>query len=263
MKYRSIVLSGASGGLGQVLAPALAGPGVTMLLLGRDEMRLYQAGQAAQAKGAQVVYAQIALQDSAALEAALLDYDKQHPVDLVIANAGVKAGNVAGVETPGTASRIVEVNLTSTINMIETLLPAMNTRKTGQIAIVSSLAALSPQADLLSYSATKSGLRAYATGLRRALKGSGLGVSIITPGFIDTPMTDRQAGPTPFLIAPERAAQKITKGLEKRRNLIAFPLALVLLTRLGNLFPSPLADWLNAGFRAEIEPDQDENQSTE
>lgn len=258
MSYRSIVLTGASGGLGQALAPALAGPGVHMLLLGRDETRLRKAGDAAEAKGAQVEYALVSVQDHKALDAALLTFDRKHSIDLLIANAGVKAGNVLGVETPGTAARIVDVNLTGTISTVESLLPAMTARGGGQIAIVSSLAALSSQADLLSYSATKAGLRSYGIGLRRALKGSGVGVSIITPGFIDTAMTDRQDGPTPFLISPQKAAEKIVSGLKNKRNLIAFPWALVLLTRLGNLLPAPLADWANAGFRAKIEPDEEE-----
>lgn len=257
-QYRSIILTGASGGLGQVLAPALAGPGIAFLLLGRDETRLGVAAEAARSKGADVTVAAVSVKDEDRMAQVLADFDAAHPVDLLIANAGVKAGNDLGCETPGTAARVIDVNLTSTVRLVDAILPAMRQRGHGQIAILSSLAALSPQADLISYSASKAGLRAYATALRRALSGSGVGVSIVTPGFIDTPMTDRQHGPTPQRLSASHAAERIVRGLRARRTHIAFPWGLLFATRLGNILPVALGDWFNGRFRAKIDPDRDE-----
>jgi len=258
MRYRAIVLTGASGGLGHALAERLAAPGVAMLLCGRNAARLAEARDAAVAKGADVTLAPFAMQDHGSMAEALLGFDDAHGVDLIVANAGVKAGNENGVETAGTAARVVEVNLTGTIWLVECLLGKMTTRGTGRIAILSSLAAIAPQADLISYSASKAGLRGYGTALRRALGATGVGVSVVTPGFIDTPMTDRQQGPTPLTLGVADAADRIVRGLERRQNLIAFPLALVAISRLGNLLPTGIADWFNARFRSRILPDEDE-----
>ena len=120
------------------------------------------------------------------------------------------------------------------------------------------MAAISPHADLLSYSASKAGLAAYGTALRRATRGSGVRISVVLPGFVDTPMTDRQRGPTPFRISADAAARRIRRGLDRRRPVIAFPWPLAALLFLQSLLPTAAADLIDARFRAEILPDRDE-----
>lgn len=254
----TIVLTGASGGLGLALVRRLAAPAVRLLLCGRDPDRLARAEAAARAQGAAVDLLTLSLADPAAVAAALTAYDRHHPVDLLIANAGVKTGQRDGCEPMAQAERVITVNLIATQHMVQALLPAMIARGSGRIALVSSLAALSPHADLLSYSASKAGLRAYGTALRRALRGTGVGVTIITPGFIDTPMTDRQLGPSPMMIPADRAAGIIARGLERGKSHIAFPALLILLVRLENLLPRTMADWIDSFTRARILPDADE-----
>lgn len=255
---RSVVLTGASGGLGRALAAELAAPGRRMLLMGRDAQRLAEAAGAARARGAEVETAAVPLTETAALSRCLREFDVVHPVDLLIANAGVKTGNRGGIEPVVQAERVIAVNLTATIHAVQALLPAMRARRRGRIAIVGSLAAVAPHGDLLSYSATKAGLQAYATALRRSLAGSGVGVTTVIPGFMDTPMTDRQKGPAPMLMPPARAARIVARGLERGRATIAFPLPLIIGAWLGERLPAPLADRIMARYRAEILPDPDE-----
>ena len=260
MTYRAkvIVITGASGGLGTALASEFAEPGHTLLLQGRDAIRLADARQKAEALGARVETLRLDLRDTEALNEALRDFDARHPIDLLIANAGVKTGNLGGSENPDQLKRVLDVNLTSTIHTVQAILPAMLSRKAGRIAIVSSLAALSPHADLLSYTATKAGLYAYATALRRALNGTGVTVTSVIPGFIDTPMTDRQNGPAPMLMSPEKAARLIAKGLMNGKPCIAFPKLLVALAWLAERLPAPIADRIVERYRARILPDRDE-----
>ena len=255
---KTIVITGASGGLGQALVAAYAAPGVTMLLVGRDEARLETAANAARKAGAQVTLLACSVTDSDTLTKGLAEFDLRHPVDLLIANAGVKTGNVGGIEPPAQMERIVRVNLIGAITTVQALLGQMQQRGAGQIALISSLSALSPHADLLSYTATKAGIRGYGAALRRAVAGSGVSVSVITPGFIDTPMTHRHNGPTPMLMSAERAAAIIKRGLARGAPRITFPWQLAVLVRLQNLLPTRWADRIDHGYRAKIIPDQDE-----
>lgn len=257
-KPEAVVLTGATGGLGLALAGELAAPGRHMLLAGRDPERLDAAERAARARGAITERLTVPLTEPEAFAEALAEYDKRHPIRLLFLSAGVKTGNQGGMEPLAQAERVIAVNLTAAFHAVQAVLPGMRARRSGQIALVSSMAALSPHADLLSYSATKAGLRAYGGALRRNLRGTGVRVSIITPGFIDTPMTDRQKGRTPFLISPERAARIIRRGLARRSSHITFPLILCLLIRLENLLPSVIGDWIDRGYRADILPDADE-----
>lgn len=258
---RNIVLTGASGGLGRALAAELAAPGRRLLLMGRDEARLDAAAHAVRAGGGTAEIAQVCNTDGAALTAALQRFDAAAPVDLLIANAGVKTGNRNGLEPPGQAARVIGVNLLGTMQGIEALLPAMQARGRGTVAIVGSLAAVAPHADLLSYSATKAGLHAYATALRRATRRSGLRVVTVIPGFMDTPMTDRQLGPAPLCLPADRAAQIIARGLARGHSTIAFPKALIVASWLAERLPAPLADAIMQQVRGEILPDADEERS--
>ena len=81
---------------------------------------------------------------------------------------------------------------------------------------------------------------------------------MVTPGFIDTPMTDRHLGHTPMKVSAERAARIIRQGLARNRSYITFPWLLAVLIRIENLLPAILADRIDRAFRAEIVPDKDE-----
>lgn len=261
MTGRGIVLTGATGGLGRALVAQLSKPGATLLLCGRNEERLSSIAALARRQGAEVVTLRTDLMRNtgrAIFDAAIRDFDRQHPVDLLLANAGVKTGNQAGIEAKGQTERIVAVNLTAVIACTQAILPAMRLRAHGRIGLIGSIAGLSPQPDLLSYSATKAAVAAYATALRRELRGSGVGVSLVLPGFVDTPMTHRHHGPTPLLMSAETAALAIVRGLERRRNVIAVPQSLRLLVALSNALPMALSDRIDRMFRARIEPDSDE-----
>ena len=168
---RNILLTGASGGLGRALSEALAGPERAFLLLGRSADRLDEVRAVAEGKGASVAVAQTDLRDHEAVAQEIADFDAVSPIDLLIANAGVKCGNVDGIEPVSQLQRVVDVNLTAALFSVQCALPQMLARGRGQIALISSLAARSPQGALLSYSATKAALEAYATALRRKCRG--------------------------------------------------------------------------------------------
>jgi NADP-dependent 3-hydroxy acid dehydrogenase YdfG len=213
--YRSVVLTGASGGIGRALAEALAGPGVTMLLMGRDAARLAVVAEEAGRRGATVEVAGVDSRDDDAMATAILSFDSRHPVDLLIANAGVSAGLSPGrmPEAAGVSRRLMEVNYAGVLNTVEPMLPRLIARRGGQVVLVSSLAALRPQPDLPSYSATKMAVRGYGIALRGWLKAYGVGVTMVYPGFVTSPMSARHRGAKPFEMPAGQAARIIVRGL--------------------------------------------------
>ncbi|MEL6478363.1 MAG: SDR family NAD(P)-dependent oxidoreductase [Pseudomonadota bacterium] len=257
-RARSIILTGASSGIGRALAGRLAAPGVSMLLIGRDSTRLGPVAEAAAAAGATAETAAVDVADRNAMQARLEAFDARFPVDLVIANAGISAGLEDGAmpEAAGVSDRVAAVNYLGMLHTVEPLLPRMIARRRGQVALMSSLAALRPHPDMPSYSATKAAVRAYGIALRGSMRPHGLEVSVICPGFVTSPMSARHLGFKPFEIPAERAADKIAAGLAARRALIAFPWPLVLLSWLGNRLPPALSDRFLEGFRARIAPDE-------
>lgn len=251
---QSVVITGATGGLGASLAVSYAGPDVALLLIGRDQARLTKTADDARAAGAEVTTALVDVRDQQAMATTLRAFDDVHPVSLLIVNAGVTSG--LGPDGVDPASRRqVEVNLIGAFNTAEPLVPRMVARKAGQIAIVSSLAALRPQPALAAYSASKAGLRAWGVAMRTALSCHKIGVTVICPGFIETPMAARHKGAKPLLVSPDAAAAKIKRGLDARARFVTFPWQMNLLIRFGNLFPPALSDWWERRFAATIQTD--------
>lgn len=254
---RRIVLTGASGGIGSALAARLAGPGVSMLLIARDPTRLAETAAAVERRGGAAELACLDVTDAAAMAAKLARFDTAAPVDVVLANAGISSGTLPGgdPETAEAARRTVETNLIGAINTVAPLLAPFRARKAGRIALISSMAALRPLPAMPAYGASKAGLRAYGIALRGALRGTGVSVSVVCPGFVTSPMSARHRGARPFELPPDRAAERIVRGLERRQAFVTFPWQLAVLSWLDSRLPPALSDRLVAGFAAEIEPD--------
>lgn len=247
---RSLVLTGASSGLGAALAAEYAAPGVAMLLIARDAARLERVADAARAAGADVETALIDVTDADALADALRAFDERRPVDLVIANAGVARGG--SPEPEGQPAEVVEINLMGAINTVEPLIPRMIARGGGRVALISSIAAIRPSGDLPSYSASKAGVRAYGQAIRSGLRGRGVAVTVICPGFVTTPMAARHHGPKPFEVPAPRAAKLIRRAVAKRRGALTFPWAFSAMIFLGNRLPPVLSDWFERRYAATI-----------
>lgn len=265
--WRSVVLTGASGGIGRALAVELASNGVTMLLLGRDEMRLEATAMLARQAGAEVRWARADVRDAHAMTELLGAADREAPVDLVIANAGRSDGTrpIAGgvedgagrsaLEPPGTLASLAATNLVGAANTVEPLLEGMRSRRHGCIVLVGSLAGTRPLPDMPAYSATKAGLRAWGTALRGALRGTGLRVSIVTAGFVTSPMSARHLGPRPFEMSAEAAARRMRRGIERGAPLVTFPAPLAALAWCGARLPAALSDFAIRPFGARIAPE--------
>jgi short-subunit dehydrogenase len=184
----------------------------------------------------------IDVREAEALARTIAAFDLRHTVDLVIANAGVEGslGPQTTAEPLASAVAQIRVNLEGAINTVTPLLEPMRRRKHGSIALIASLAGLAPLPDQPAYSASKAGLIAWGEALVSWLHRDGISVSVVCPGFVDTPMKHAYRGARPFEIGAEDAAARIMRGIERRRPMIAFPWPLALLVRLGAIAPAPL-----------------------
>lgn len=237
--FRSILITGASSGLGAALAREYAAAGVFLHLGARRGDLLAQLAAECRAKGAEVGIASIDVADAAAMAAWLLAADSGRPLDLVIANAGISGGTHGGPESAEQTRAVFRVNVDGVLNTILPILPRLAARGSGQIGIMASLAGHRGFPGAPAYCASKAAVKVWGEGLRGEMAASNVGVSVIMPGFVVTPMTAVNDFPMPFLMQAERAAAIIRKGLAANRARIAFPWPMAFIAwALGALSPA-------------------------
>lgn len=250
-----ILITGASSGLGRALAEAFAAPGVRLSLWARDVPRLEAVAALCREKGAETAVISQDISEFAQSRAVLADLYAESPVDLAILGAGVSSGTLPGGDPePATAAcRTMTVNATASITMAGTLFELMRARGAGHVVCISSIAALYPLPDSPAYSAAKVALAYYAKGMRPLVRP--LRVSVVYPGYVDTPMSRRLSGPQPLRWSVDKAATHIRERLAAGSDGIVFPLPLALGSLILHLLPAPLADFFAKRFGFFIEPD--------
>lgn len=250
----SVVITGASAGLGAALAKAYSSPGVQLGLVGRSEHRLQTVADQCRSAGASVEILVTDVTNFVRLSTWMADLDRQRPIDLVIANAGVFDGHGPDgqMETIHSIEAQIRSNLNGLMATVNAALPAMRQRRSGTLALVGSLAALQPLADAPAYSASKAGAMAYGEALREYLIDDGVRVALIYPGHIDTAQVRDHVGALPLMLSAEAAAAKIKRGLDRGRSFIAFPWPLLWLIRLGRMVPWQLRARLGKDFRFHV-----------
>jgi short-subunit dehydrogenase len=241
---RSILITGASSGIGAALALQYAAPGIRLALSGRNRERLDAVATAAGDAGADVQTAILDVTDATSTADWVESMDDAAALDLAIANAGISGGTFGGGESVEQAGAIFSTNLTGVVNTLHPAAGRMAARGRGQIAVVSSLAGFRGIPGAPAYSASKAAARAWGDAMRGRLKQHGVTVSIICPGFIRTPMTDVNQFSMPMLMEAENAAALIRRRLARGHAMIAFPWPMYLLVRLMATLPHPVGDFI-------------------
>ena len=236
--FSSIVLTGASSGIGEAVALDYAAPGVALALTGRDVGRLETVAAACRAKGATVVADAIDVTDRERFQPWLTAFDEAHPVDLVLANAGVSIDkDNSSLDDFSIIRKTLDININGVLNTVEPLLHPMMARKRGQIGIVSSLAGFIGLPYSASYNASKAAVRVWGESIRYVLKKDGIGVSVICPGFVVSRITTEAPFPMPFMMSAAQASKIIRDGLAANKPRIAFPIGTKAGVWLGSVLP--------------------------
>jgi short-subunit dehydrogenase len=235
---RKALLTGATGGLGRAIALALAQRGAVLSLSARKPEALEQLAAELPGSGHRVVPADFA--ETGAAERLAGDAG---PVDLLVANAGLPGSGDLFDFTPEQVSRALRVNLESPMLLAQALAPAMLEQGSGHLVFVASLAgkAASPLTSI--YNATKFGLRGFALGLRADLAPQGVGVSLVSPGFIRDAGMFAESGAAPpgglGTSTPEQVAAAVVKAVERNKiELTVAPLHTRMLTHVALASPA-------------------------
>lgn len=225
---KTVLITGATGGIGSALAETYAGPERLLILQGRDPQRLQELASRCRQRDAAVAVEVCDLRDVVALREWLTALTELVSIDLAIVNAGVTSsiGRDRRGEDWERIEDVIDVNIRAAIATVEALLPAMRRRGQGQIALISSVSAYFGLPLTPSYCASKAALKAYGEALRGWLAPEGIAVNVVLPGFVESAMSRQFPGPKAFVMTPERAARAIKKGLARDQARIGFPLPL-------------------------------------
>jgi len=239
MGHKTILITGASSGIGAALAMVEARPEVTLLLWGRDAARLADVAASCRARGAEVHTEIFDLRDTAGFAPKLAAADAATPIDLAIFNAGLggTAPDNAAAESPDSARAVAEVNFVAPIVGANLIADVMARRGGGQIVLVGSIAESYPLPMAPTYAATKAGLRMFAEALRLRLAKHRVRVTLVSPGFIDTPMSQSVTEPKPFLLPVDKAAAIISRKVAAGAHTIIVPWQFRLIRALTELLP--------------------------
>ena len=158
--------------------------------------------------------------------------------ELVILNAGTYFPLSLSQYSPDRIRDLMEVNYFGVVNILDTILPLYCDLKRGQIAVVSSLAAEVGLPFSGPYSASKAALLRLCESLRAELAHSGVSICTVLPGFVKTPLTDKNEFNMPFMVSAEKAAESIALGLSRDRVTIRFPWQMSIIMKVLSLLPS-------------------------
>ena len=238
-------ITGASQGIGEAVALAMAQQGITVAASARSASRLQAlAGQSANLPGRILPYP-LDVTDPAAVKATVQHIEQElGPIDQAILNAGTFVEQPAEQFTCDNVRGQVELNLMGTCHCLEPLIAVMTARGRGTIAINASLAGYRGLPKAAGYGASKAALINMAESLHTELTELGIEIKLINPGFVQTPLTDKNRFPMPFLMAVGPAAALIVKGMNARGFEIRFPWVFAALMGLLRHLPYSVYFWL-------------------
>lgn len=242
-KNKVVFLTGASSGIGEALAIALAKKGAILGLLARREELLKELANKCESAGGKArVFACDVVDEEGVTKAITTFQNEFGKIDILICNAGIGGSVHAKDLTNANFRKVIDVNLMGAVYAVTAVLPKMLENKSGQLVAISSLAGFRGLPRSASYSASKGAMTNFFECLRLDLIGSGVDVTVIQPGFILTPLTADRKNKLPFLLKLDEAIPLFIKAIEKKKRFSAFPWQLAAVVHIGRIFPGWLYD---------------------
>ena len=235
-------VTGASSGLGRALALRLARAGRSVAISARRGEALTAVAAEAATLPGRLIPLPLDVTDAADCKAAVARLERDvGPLALAVLNAGTHRPVRGAYLDPEDFRVLAEINLLGTVNCLAPAIAAMRPRGSGQIAIVGSVAGWRGLPTAAAYGMTKAGLINLAEALEPDLRAVGIKLQIVNPGFVRTPLTDRNHFPMPFLMEVDAAADAFYRGLRSRRFEVVFPWRMGLAMGLLRALPNRLA----------------------
>ena len=251
---KRIILTGASSGIGRALAVEYGRRGSSLVLVARREQQLRAVAEAVEMAGGRAVFMVDDVTSPGSAERTLAMADESFGgVDIIIMNAGLGSPAFATSFDAEETERVMEVNYYSIVRMISAALPRLLAAGTGQLVAISSLAAYRGMPGSGAYNASKAAVTVLMESLRTELRGTGVDLTTIAPGFVRSEMTAQNEFQMPFMLDADDAARRIAKAIDRRTSEYRFPLPLSLLIRISNLLPN----WLYDRILGSLRPDPD------
>jgi short-subunit dehydrogenase len=246
-KDKVVMITGASSGIGRGLALDLSRRGARLGLVARRAAALDEIVGEISSRNGEALALAADVQDATALRGAA---DRMRAefgrIDVLIANAGIGLTADAAEMQPADLARVFSVNVIGAASSVAAVVPEMVVHGSGHLVVISSLAAYRGLPKSAAYCASKAAVSAFFESVRLDLKGKGIAVTIIHPGFIKTPLTEGRHADMPFLMELQDAVQLIVGAIERRKKSYAFPWQLASIVRLGMIMPNFMYDWIAA-----------------
>lgn len=237
------LITGASSGIGRALSIELGRKGATVGLLARRAEVLNEIVAEVESAGGRALALPSDVRDADAVRAAADELRRKFGrIDVLVANAGVGVTSDAKNLNPADVARVININVLGAVNSVAAVLAEMIAQGSGQLVVISSLAAYRGLPKSGAYCASKAAVSAFFESLRVDLRDTNLDVTIIHPGFIKTPLTAGREAQMPYLMELDDAVKKIVKAIEKRKKSYAFPWQLASIVRAAMVMPVPMYD---------------------
>jgi NADP-dependent 3-hydroxy acid dehydrogenase YdfG len=238
-----VLITGASSGIGRAMGIELARRGASVGLLARRGKVLQEIVDGIAEAGGRALALPADVTDAQAVRAAVAETRRTlGPIDILVANAGINVDTFVPDLCENKIADLMNVNVLGVVNSVAAVLPEMVRRGSGHLVANSSLAAYRGLPKSAAYCASKAAVSSFFEAIRIDLRGSGVDVTTIHPGFVKTPLI-ASIRRTPYVMELDYAVNKIVRAIEKRKKGYSFPWQLATMARACKLLPVPMYDW--------------------
>lgn len=231
---QSVFITGGTTGIGMELAKLYSAKGWKVGVCGRERKKFDEHFETGREN---ITFYAVDVENRDQVKQAIADFSKSIGLDLLIANAGIGYKNKTKVPDFAYSYKMVHVNLLGVMYAFEAALDVMIPRSKGQLVAIASIAGYNGLPGASAYSATKAAVIKYCESLNLDLRQFNIDVTTICPGFVDTPLTQQNHHPMPFLMKAPKAAQLIVRAIAKKKMIYAFPFFFSALVRILGMLP--------------------------